>query len=90
MVRPQPDGSVPWGNALKNSSDAPAIAQRLAYVAARARHAWPDETHNRRPAVLSGHVDDLKMRELVATIDALRLQARPDQRTAAVPTGLAR
>lgn len=41
-------------------------------------------------AVLSGHVDDLKMRELVATIDALRLQARPDQRTAAVPTGLAR
>ena len=41
-------------------------------------------------AVLSGHVDELKMRELVATIDQLRLQARPDQRTAAVPTGLAR
>jgi hypothetical protein len=41
-------------------------------------------------AVLSGHVDELKMRELVATIDQLRLQARPDQRTAAVPTGLTR
>ena len=41
-------------------------------------------------AVLSGHVDELKMRELVATIDALRLQARPEQRTAAIPTGLAR
>ncbi len=41
-------------------------------------------------AVLSGHVDEVKMRELVATIDALRLAARPDPRTAAVPTGLAR
>jgi len=41
-------------------------------------------------AVLSGRIDDLEMRELVATIDALRLQARPDQRTAAVPTGLTR
>ncbi|NBW95976.1 MAG: hypothetical protein EBR28_04395 [Planctomycetia bacterium] len=41
-------------------------------------------------AVLSGRVDELKMRELVTTIDQLRLQARPDQRTAAVPTGLAR
>jgi len=41
-------------------------------------------------AVLSGRVDELKMRELVATIDQLRLQARPDQRTAAVPTGLTR
>jgi hypothetical protein len=41
-------------------------------------------------AVLSGRVDDLRMRELVATIDALRLQARPAERTAAIPTGLAR
>ncbi|MFM8379479.1 MAG: TlpA family protein disulfide reductase [Planctomycetia bacterium] len=41
-------------------------------------------------AVLSGRVDDVKMRELVATIDALRLQARPEQRTAAIPTGLTR
>jgi hypothetical protein len=41
-------------------------------------------------AVLSGRVDELKMRELVATIDQLRLQARPDQRTAALPTGLTR
>ena len=41
-------------------------------------------------AVLSGRVDDLEMRELVSTIDALRLQARPEQRTAAVPTGLTR
>jgi len=36
-------------------------------------------------AVLSGHVDELRMRELVATIDDLRLAARPDPRTAAVP-----
>lgn len=41
-------------------------------------------------AVLSGRLDELKMRELVATIDALRLEARPDQRTAVVPTGLTR
>ncbi|NCA11341.1 hypothetical protein EBR56_05975 [bacterium] len=41
-------------------------------------------------AVLSGRVDDVTMRELVATIDTLRLQARPEQRTAAIPTGLAR
>lgn len=41
-------------------------------------------------AVLSGSFDDLKMRELVATIDGLRQQSLPAQRTAAVPTGLSR
>jgi len=41
-------------------------------------------------SVLSGHVDQVKMRELIATIDALRQQARSDQRTAVVPTGLSR
>jgi len=41
-------------------------------------------------SVLSGHVDEVKMRELVATIDALRHQAQADQRTAVVPTGLTR
>jgi hypothetical protein len=41
-------------------------------------------------SVLSGHVDEVKMRELIATIDALRQQARSDQRTAVVPTGLSR
>ncbi|NDC53053.1 MAG: hypothetical protein EBZ74_01890 [Planctomycetia bacterium] len=42
-------------------------------------------------AVLSGHVDDVELRELVATIDQLRLRARPDQRTAAaIPASLPR
>lgn len=41
-------------------------------------------------AVLSGNVDEVKFRELIATIDGLRQQARPDPRTAAVPAGLSR
>jgi len=41
-------------------------------------------------AVLSGNVDEVKFRELVTTIDALRMQSQPDQRTAAMPAGLSR
>lgn len=35
--------------------------------------------------VMSGRFDELKTRELVATIDQIRMQSRPDIRTAAVP-----
>lgn len=35
--------------------------------------------------VMSGRFDELKQRELVATIDQIRMQSRPDIRTAAVP-----
>jgi hypothetical protein len=41
-------------------------------------------------AVLSGSIDDVKLRELVTTIDGLRQQSLPAQRTAAVPAGLSR
>lgn len=41
-------------------------------------------------AVRSGHVDELSMRDLVSTIDALRLQARPEERTAVIPAGVTR
>lgn len=41
-------------------------------------------------AVLSGHVDDVKFRELIATIDRLRSEGGTDQRSAVVPTGLTR
>jgi hypothetical protein len=41
-------------------------------------------------AVLSGSIDDVKLREIVTTIDGLRQQSLPAQRTAAVPTGLSR
>lgn len=36
-------------------------------------------------SVLSGRFDELKMQDLVATIDHIRMQSRPDIRTAAVP-----
>jgi hypothetical protein len=41
-------------------------------------------------SVLSGHLDDLKFRELVATIDQLRRQSRPDVQTAVVPASALR
>lgn len=41
-------------------------------------------------SVLSGRVDELKFRELVATIDQLRQQSRPDVRTAVVPASAVR
>jgi hypothetical protein len=40
--------------------------------------------------VLSGRFDDVKFQELVATIDQLRQQARPDIRTAALPVNVTR
>lgn len=48
------------------------------------------DTRGEVHSVLSGHVDDLKLGGILGTIDQLRLQARPDHRTATVPAGLAR
>ena len=41
-------------------------------------------------SVLSGHLDEVKLRELVATIDLLRQQSRPDVRTAVLPASAVR
>ena len=41
-------------------------------------------------SVLSGRFDEVKFRELVATIDQIRLQTRPDVRTAVVPANATR
>jgi hypothetical protein len=48
------------------------------------------DTQGRVHGVLSGRFDELKFRDLVATIDQLRQQARPDLRTAAVPVNAVR
>ena len=48
------------------------------------------DTQGRLHSVLSGRFDDVKFRELVATIDQLRQQARPDVRTAALPANVTR
>lgn len=44
------------------------------------------QTHS----VQNGHLDELEFRELAATIDRLRLQARPAMRTAAAPAAALR
>jgi hypothetical protein len=43
------------------------------------------DIHGRTHATLSGHLDELKFEEVVAAITRLRMQARPDARTAALP-----
>jgi hypothetical protein len=43
------------------------------------------DIHGRAHATLSGHLDELKFEEVVAAITRLRMQARPDPRTAALP-----
>mgnify|MGYP006269331327 CR=1 FL=1 len=43
------------------------------------------DIHGRPHATLSGHLDELKFEEVVAAITRLRMQARPDARTAALP-----
>lgn len=43
------------------------------------------DIHGRPQATLSGHLDELKFEEVVAAITRLRMQARPDARTAARP-----
>jgi hypothetical protein len=43
------------------------------------------DTQGRPAAVQNGHVDELEFRELAATVDRLRMQARPDIRTATAP-----
>lgn len=48
------------------------------------------DTQGRPHSVLSGRFDDVKFQELVATIDQLRQQARPDIRTAALPVNVTR
>jgi hypothetical protein len=39
--------------------------------------------------VRSGRFDEIEMRELATTIDHIRMQSRPDVRTAAVPVNAA-
>jgi hypothetical protein len=39
----------------------------------------------RTVSVQSGHLDELEFRELAAAVDRIRMQSRPDLRTAAVP-----
>jgi len=46
------------------------------------------DIHGRTQATLSGHLDELKFEETVAAITRLRMQARPDARTAALPAAL--
>ena len=48
------------------------------------------DIHGRTHATLSGHLDELKFEEVVAAITRLRMQARPDARTAALPAALPR
>lgn len=48
------------------------------------------DPEGRPHSVLSGRLDELKFRELVATIDQIRLQSRPMLRTAAAPGGTTR
>jgi hypothetical protein len=48
------------------------------------------DIHGRTQATLSGHLDELKFEEVVAAITRLRMQARPDARTAALPAAAPR
>lgn len=48
------------------------------------------DIHGRTHATLSGHLDELKFEEVVAAITRLRMQARPDVRTAALPAAMPR
>lgn len=48
------------------------------------------DIHGRTHATLSGHLDELKFEEVVAVITRLRMQARPDGRTAALPAAMPR
>ena len=43
------------------------------------------DTAGRTASVQSGHLDELEFKELATSIDRLRLQARPDVRTATAP-----
>jgi len=48
------------------------------------------DTFGRAHATLSGHLDERTFEEAVSAIQRLRMQARPDSRTAAVPTSAPR
>lgn len=48
------------------------------------------DTFGRAHATLTGHLDEVKFEETVNVIQRLRMQARPDARTAAVPAAVAR
>jgi hypothetical protein len=48
------------------------------------------DTFGRVQATLSGHLDERTFEEVVSTIQRLRMQARPDVRTAAVPAATPR
>jgi hypothetical protein len=48
------------------------------------------DTFGRAHATLSGHLDERQFEEVVAVIQRLRMQGRPDARTAAVPASVSR
>jgi hypothetical protein len=48
------------------------------------------DTVGKTSSMQSGHLDELEFKELTASIDQIRLQARPDLRTAAAPGAIRR
>jgi hypothetical protein len=48
------------------------------------------DTYGRAHATLSGHLDERTFEEVVTAIQRLRMQARPDARTAAIPASTPR
>jgi hypothetical protein len=48
------------------------------------------DTAGRTSSVQSGHLDELEFKELAASIDQIRMQARPDLRTATAPGNVRR
>ncbi len=47
------------------------------------------DTRGQTHSVLSGHLDELRFEEVVGLINRMRMQSRPDLRTAALPAGAA-